>query len=185
MNSYKIDLTKSKTNWPFSFKLKRAVWQFILNPLFQISPGSFNIFRIYILKFMGARIGHTCLLQSKINVLMPWNLEIGNCVAIGHGVEIYNFALVKIKDMTVISQRSFLCTGSHDYTHPHMPLIWKPITIGSECWVAAEVFIAPGVSIGNGVVIGARSVVSNSMPDWMVCAGNPCVPIKSRLINSI
>ena len=121
---------------------------------------------------------------------------IGNKISEGGGIylrsaqklsliHIYNYALVRINDMTVISQRCYLCTGSHDYTHPHMPLIWKPIVIGSECWVAAEAFIAPGVKIGNGVVIGARSVVTRNMPDWMVCAGNPCLPIKPRVIKTI
>ena len=109
----------------------------------------------------------------------------GNYVVLGRNVEIYNYAHVKISDMTVVSQRSYLCTGSHDYTHPHMPLIWKPIIIGSECWIASEVFIAPGVEIGNGTVIGARSVVTKSMPEWMVCAGNPCKPIKPRTIHEI
>jgi putative colanic acid biosynthesis acetyltransferase WcaF len=66
-----------------------------------------------------------------------------------------------------------------------MQLIWKPITIGSECWVAAEVFLGPGVDIGNGAVIGARSVVTKDMPEWMVCAGNPCKPIKIRSIKLI
>lgn len=179
---YQVDLTKSATHWPLSLKIKRAVWQYVLRPIFFATPGSANALRIGILRAMGAKIGHTCLIQPKVNVLMPWNLHIGNCVAIDHHVEIYNFALVTIKDMTVVSQRSYLCTGSHDYTHPHMPLIWKPITIGSECWVAAEVFVAPGVDIGNGTVIGARSVVTKNMPAWMVCAGNPCVPIKPRTI---
>lgn len=177
---YQVDLTKSTTHWSLTLKLKRALWQTIVRPIFYATPGPANALRILILRAMGARIGHTCLIQPKVNVLMPWNLVVGNCVAIGHNVEIYNFALVTIDDMTVISQRSHLCTGTHDYTHPHMPLTWKPINIGSECWVAAEVFVAPGVKIGNGSVIGARSVVSKSMPPWMVCAGNPCKPIKPR-----
>lgn len=183
--NYQVDLNKSSSSWPLSFKLKRALWQFLLNPLFYILPGPANKVRIGLLKLMGAKIGHTCLIEPRVRVLMPWNLELGDCVVLGRDVEIYNYALVKINDMSVISQRCYLCTGTHDYTHPYMPLIWKPITVGSECWVAAEVFLAPGVEIGNGAVIGARSVVTKNMPEWMVCAGNPCKPIKARLIKSI
>lgn len=182
---YQLDLTKSSTKWSLTLKVKRVIWQFLVSPLFYMMPRNANGLRINLLKMMGAKIGHTCLIEAKVNVLMPWNLELGNFVVLGRGVEIYNYALVKINDMTVISQRCYLCTGSHDYTHPYMPLIWKPIVIGSECWVAAEAFVAPGVEIGNGVVIGARSVVTKNMPEWTVCAGNPCKSIKPRLIQSI
>ncbi|RYF46866.1 MAG: putative colanic acid biosynthesis acetyltransferase, partial [Cytophagaceae bacterium] len=51
-----------------------------------------------------------------------------------------------------------------------------------NAWVAAEVFIHPGVTIGNGCVIGARSVVVSDMPQWMVCTGHPCKPLKPRVI---
>ena len=57
-----------------------------------------------------------------------------------------------------------------------------PITIGESVWVAAGAFVAPGVTIGAGAVIGARSVVTKDMPDWTVCAGNPCRPLKPRVL---
>ncbi|MGY2134548.1 hypothetical protein ACW9KT_20135 [Hymenobacter sp. HD11105] len=63
-------------------------------------------------------------------------------------------------------------------------MITKPIYIGDHAWVAAEAFIHPGVTIGAGCVIGARAVVTKDMPAWMVCGGHPCVPIKTRSVNS-
>jgi putative colanic acid biosynthesis acetyltransferase WcaF len=82
----------------------------------------------------------------------------------------------------VISQRSYVCTSTHSYTHPHFPLVSALIAIHSQAWVAAEVFLSPGVTIGEGAVIGACSVVTKPMPPWMVCAGNPCHPIKARVV---
>jgi putative colanic acid biosynthesis acetyltransferase WcaF len=114
---------------------------------------------------------------------LPWELEVGEFSAIGNDVEIYNYARVRIGTMTMISQYSYLCTGSHDYEHPHMPLTWAPIDIGSECWIASGVFVGPGTEIGNGAVVGACSVVTKSMPEWMVCVGNPCRPLKPRVIS--
>jgi putative colanic acid biosynthesis acetyltransferase WcaF len=29
---------------------------------------------------------------------------------------------------------------------------------------------------------GTRAVVTKNMPMWTVCAGNPCVPLKPRVI---
>jgi hypothetical protein len=95
----------------------------------------------------------------------------------------FSAAMLRGKDSRHAAQYSYLCTGSHDYEHPHMPLTWAPIDIGSECWVASGVFVGPGIEIGNGTVVGACSVVTKSMPEWMVCVGNPCRPLKPRVIN--
>lgn len=40
----------------------------------------------------------------------------------------------------------------------------KPVTIGSNCWLATNVTICPGVTIGDGCVIGAGAVVTQDMP---------------------
>ncbi|MCQ2465939.1 MAG: sugar O-acetyltransferase [Clostridia bacterium] len=54
----------------------------------------------------------------------------------------------------------------------------KPITIGSNCWIASNVVICAGVSIGEGCVIGAGSVVTRDIPMNSVAAGNPCKVIR-------
>lgn len=178
----RVDLSKSKTQWDRQTKIRRGLWEWFLRPLFLALPRPFSRQRIALLRLMGAEIGDHCLIESRVNVLMPWNLRLAPFVAIGRQVEIYNYALVEIDTMSVISQYAYLCTGTHDYTHPHMPLIWKPIKVGAECWVAAGAFIGPGRTIGDGAVIGARAVVTRDMPPWMVCAGNPCVPLKPRTL---
>ena len=50
----------------------------------------------------------------------------------------------------------------------------KPITIGSNCWIASNVVITGGVHIGEGCVIGAGSVVTRDIPPNSLAAGNPC-----------
>ena len=181
----RVDLTKSITHWDRRTKIRRVLWEWFLKPIFLSLPRPCGRQRIALLRLMGARIGDNCLIEPGVNVLMPWNLSLASFIAIGRQVEIYNYALVEIDKMTVVSQYSYLCTGTHDYTHPHMPLIWKPIRIGSECWIAAGVFVGPGRTIGDGTVIGARAVVTRDMPPWTVCAGNPCKPLKPRVLRTV
>jgi len=38
--------------------------------------------------------------------------------------------------------------------------------------------VLPGVEIGNGSIVGARSVVTESIPDLAVAAGNPARVIR-------
>jgi len=185
MSEFKLDLTKSVTRWDKRTIIRRVIWATFVKPIFQRLPRPFWSLRVALLRMSGAKIGARCHLEPGIKILMPWNLEFGDDVAIGRETEFLNFAPVHIHSMTVVSQHCYLCTGTHDYTHPHFPLRFAPIEIGSECWVAARAFVGPGVSVGNGAVIGACSVVTREMPEWMICAGNPCQPIKRREVKTL
>ena len=58
-------------------------------------------------------------------------------------------------------------------------LCWaKPVSVGNDCWLGANVVICPGVSIGDNCVIGAGSVVTRSIPANSFAAGNPCRVIR-------
>ena len=72
-----------------------------------------------------------------------------------------------------MSQYTYLCAATHDYSPASMPLVTKPIRLGERSWIAADVFIGPGVAIGEGAVVGARSVVLRDIEPWVVAAGHP------------
>ena len=50
----------------------------------------------------------------------------------------------------------------------------KPITIGNNVWIGADVTILPGVTIGDNTVIGAKSVITKDIPSNVIAVGNPC-----------
>jgi putative colanic acid biosynthesis acetyltransferase WcaF len=161
---------------------RRFVWQYLCQPVFWLTPGPFSRAKVLLLRIWGARVGSEVLIRSGVRVLMPWNLVIGDAVAIGTGANLYNFAEIRISDQVVISQNAFLCTGTHDYESPTMPLCSRPIFIGAYVWIAANAFVGPGVTVGEGGVIGAFSVVTGDTPAWTVMAGNPARRIKSRIV---
>lgn len=54
----------------------------------------------------------------------------------------------------------------------------KPVHIGSDVWLGANVVVCPGVTIGDGCVIDAGAVVTRDIPPRTFAAGNPCRVIR-------
>jgi putative colanic acid biosynthesis acetyltransferase WcaF len=133
-----------------------------------------------ILRLFGAQIGKGVIIKPRVNIHLPWKLEVGDFCWIGEEVFILNFEPVTIGAHCCVSQRAFLCTGNHDYRQEHMPYRNAPITIEDGAWIGAQAFVAPGVEIGTEAVVAAGSVVTKAQPAKMVCAGNPCISIKPR-----
>lgn len=106
----------------------------------------------------------------------------GDDSCLSHHVDCYNVAKITLGNRATVSQYSFLCTATHDYTKNNFPLLVAPISIGSNAWVTADVFIGPGVNIGEGAVINARSSVFSDIDPWVVAKGNPAKPYKARVL---
>ncbi len=130
------------------------------------------------LRFFGAKIGKNVVLRRGLNVSFPWRLRIGDNVWLGEEVSILSLAEVCIESNVCVSQRAFLCTGSHDYYDSTFSLITKPIRLESGSWVAAMAFIGPGVVVGKGSVCAAGSVVTKSVAPYHLVSGNPAVTIR-------
>lgn len=168
-----------------SFSLKnriaRVIWNVVNLFFFKYSPKPLHSWRAFLLKLFGATVGKKVHVYPKVSIWAPWNLVLDDECGIANGVTLYSQGKIRIGKRTVISQGAHLVAGTHDYTDPGFPLITSPINIGAYVWIASEAFIHPGVTIGMGSVIGARSVVNKDLPEWMVCAGSPCKPIKERI----
>lgn len=166
----------------FSFRnrLARVLWNVVSAVFFRLSPTPLHFWRCFLLKVFGAEVGGGVHVYPGVKIWAPWNIVLADECGIANGVTLYSQGKITIGYRAVISQGVNLCAGTHDYTKVGFPLITKPITIGDNAWIAAEAFVHPGITIGNGCVIGARSVVIKDMPNWMICAGHPCEPIKER-----
>lgn len=161
-------------------RLRRLVWQLAWLLLARWTPVPLHAWRSVLLRCFGARIGAGVHVYGRARVWAPWLLEMADESCLANDVDCYNQALIRIGRRAIVSQRAFLCAGTHDYRDPAHPLVAAPITIGEQAWVCAQAIVGPGVTIGAGCVIGAGAVAMQSQPEWMVCAGNPCVPLKPR-----
>jgi len=179
-----VDLSEFDNNWydpgrPFAV---RAIWHILnslilQNPLFVHSSPKRGLLRLF-----GAKIGRGVVIKPKVNVTYPWNVEIGDNAWIGEEAWLHSLTKVHVGRNACVSQRCLLSTGSHDVSDPFMGLIVKPIVIEDCAWVGADSFVGLGVTISDGAVAGAGSNVVSDLPPWTICVGNPCRPVKERLL---
>ena len=163
-------------------KLARTVWQVVWLLLYRPTPRLFHPWRCLLLRLFGAKLGRAVHPYPSARIWAPWNLEMGDHACLSEWVDCYCVAPIRNGAHTTVSQYSFLCTASHDYTRADMPLVTAPITIGEGVWITADVFVGPGVTIGDGAVVTARSSVFTDIPPWVVARGNPAVPVKARVL---
>lgn len=156
------------------------MWWIVQASLFKLSPQFCYGWRRWLLRSFGARVGKGVLVRPSATITFPWKVSIDDHAWIGDDVVLYSLGEIEIQRNAVVSQRSYLCTGSHDFRAPKFDIFTKKITIESEAWVAADVFVAPGVRIGRGAVIGARSSVFHDMPPMRICTGSPAKVVGSR-----
>lgn len=181
-----VDLRQYDQSW---FDRGRSGWVVLLWWLvqaiaFPLTPHSAHAPRRFLLKLFGARIGQGVVIRPTARFTYPWKVAIGDYSWIGDDVVFYSLDQIQIGQHCIISQKSYLCTGSHDMQDPTFRLKTAPIHIGNGAWVATDCFIAPGVQIGANTIIGARSSVFGSLPAGQVCKGTPCRPCYPRVMKS-
>lgn len=171
---------------PPDFRGRSAVvvqlWWLVQGSLFAWSPQFMYSWRRFLMRLFGARVGRNVLIRPSVRTPYPWKVSIGDNSWIGDEVTLYSLGEIKIGIDVVVSQKSYLCTGSHDFESLAFNIYARPICIEDEAWVATDVFVAPGVTIGRGAVVGARSTVLHDLPEGMICYGNPAKAIKQRVV---
>jgi putative colanic acid biosynthesis acetyltransferase WcaF len=161
---------------------RRICWSVVQSTVFRWSPRPWHGFRARLLRMFGADIAEPgkVVIFPTVSIVFPWKLALAPRSVIGPRVTLYNLETISLGRGATLSQNCHLCAGTHDYSRWSMPLVAKPIVVGENAWLGADVFVGPGVSIGELCVVGARSVVVRDLPLRTVCAGNPCKAIKDR-----
>lgn len=159
------------------------LWWLVQAIAFPLTPHPVNGLRRWLLRLFGAKIGFGVIVRPTARFTYPWKIEIGDYSWIGDDVVLYSLDRIAIGKHCVISQKSYLCTGTHDPQDSAFGLITASVTINNGVWIAADCFIGPGVEIGANALIGSRSSVFKNMPASFVCMGNPCRARYPRKIN--
>ena len=127
---------------------KEVAWWFCRSLLFAPWFPFPSRLKVLALRAFGAKVGVGVVIRSRVNITFPWRLECGDHVWIGDEVGILSLDRVRIGSHVCVSQRAYLCTGSHDFEKESFDLNTKPIVIEDGCWVGAQAFVGPGVTMG-------------------------------------
>ena len=171
---------------PKNFRGRNAfivqLWWLVQAIFFRNSPQFLYGFRRFLLRLFGAKIGKKVIIRPTVRITYPWKVTIGDYSWIGDDVVLYSLGIIEIGANTVISQKSYICAASHDYSKLDFPIFASKVVIADACWLATDVFVAPGITINSGTVVGSRSSVYKDLPKNKICMGNPAIIIRDRKV---
>ena len=121
---------------------------------------------VYYHRLRGCDIGNNCRISKSaiIDRVYPKGIHIGN-------------------NTRVLIEAMIL---SHDFERAQMegfPMRCDTY-IGSNCVIGGRAMIMPGVHIGNHVYVAGGSIVTRSMPDHCIVAGNPARIVRKGTVIS-
>ena len=117
------------------------------------------------------RIGEWCYLGENSRIWSAETVSIGSRVLISHGVNIHDTDSHPINAHERHEHFVSIATTGHPASMPN--LVSKPIVIEDDVWIGCNALILKGVHIGHGSIIAAGSVVTKSVPEKVIVAGNP------------
>lgn len=100
-----------------------------------------------------------------------WNLDIHPTVDMSLSAK---FDLTNPKGIHV-GAYSYIAFNARILAHDMTRNIRRDTYVGENCFIGGQSLILPGVRIGNSCIVGAGSVVTKSVPDNCIVAGNPAV----------
>lgn len=115
-------------------------------------------------------------------------------VEVGKGTIIYDAGSVVLDDtrpcLLKIGEYCKITAGvtvlTHDYSRSVLRRVYGPVLgegrvtrIGNNVFIGVKSTVLMGTTIGNNVIVGAGSVVSGTIPDNVVIAGNPAKIIRT------
>jgi maltose O-acetyltransferase len=182
----------------------------MIEHLYQAWFGSLRRLRRQWLRWRGVQLGRGCWIQSVEIPRNPWDVALGDEVAldnhvtllttgkrqtaprirIGSNTYINRFTMLDASDSIVVGEQCMV--GPHCYITDHdhgtgaeadfaaQPLQSAATRIGNNVWIGAGAIILKGVAIGDGAIIGAGAVVTKKVPPGAVAVGVPARVVGNR-----
>lgn len=147
-----------------------------------ILKNPYDVVRSTLIRRKFKSVGKNTSIAPDVTVGDGKSIIIGDNCCINQYVSLIGKGGLTIGDNTHISSYSAVLTGFLDFkTRKHK---YKPITIGSDVWIASHSIIGAGVIIGRGSIIGANSTVLHDIPALVFAVGSPA-KVKRKLVKGL
>ena len=158
-----------RTAWTLRQRVVRLLWGTIGRLLWFVLPRC----RPSLLRLFGGKVGRNCEFAGRVEITIPWNIEMGDECRVAERVILYSLGPITLGTGVRLDIRSHLCAGSHDMRDTRFPLERPPISIGDGSFIGVDAYIAPGVTVGKNCVVWPRASVYSDIPDSAKVRGNP------------
>lgn len=108
-------------------------------------------------RWLGVKVGTGCRIYTRNFGSEPWLITIGDRVTVTSGVQFLTH-----------DGSTWLTRDAKGRRYRY-----ARIQVGSDAFIGVNAILLPGVRVGSRVIIGAGSVVTKSVSDGLVVAGNP------------
>lgn len=166
--------------WTLRQRVAALIWDYVWAIFCSWTPKPLNPWRLLILRLFGAKLHGTPFVHQRARIQLPWNLTMHHRACLGDRANAYTLAPITIGEGATIAQEAYLCSGTHDFASPALPLQTSPIHIGADVFVGARAMILPGLTIGDRAIVGACAVVTKNVAESAIVAGNPAKVIGTR-----
>lgn len=166
--------------WSLRARLGMLLWSLSWKLLCSWTPKPLNLWRLFILRCFGTQIEGRPFVHAKARIHIPWHLKLAHRACLGERAQAYTLGHITLEEGCTVAQEAYLCTGTHDFSSPQLPLQTAPIVIGKDAFVGVRAIILPGVHVGERAIVGAGAVATKDVAPDMMVAGNPARVIGPR-----
>ncbi|UCD74936.1 MAG: hypothetical protein JSV91_14255 [Phycisphaerales bacterium] len=161
-----------RSAWTTKQKFIRLLWMTAGRFLWLLFPSA----RSALIRLFGGSAGRGCRFARGVEIVVPWNLHVGNNVQVEDRAILYTLGPITLGDNVVIDYRAHLCAGTHDMNDSTFPLLTPPISIGDGSFIGLDAYVGPNVTLGAGCRVWPRASVYRDFPDGTSLRGNPAQP---------
>lgn len=187
--------TMTRPNGGFLWALKQVYWE-LCRPndrfnyvqfLFGEIPGYLGILwrrKFYTKRFKSA--GKNLTVYQGVRIRNIQEMSVGDDVYLGQENSFQARGGLTIGNRVAFGPGCKIWTINHKFSDLDTPVMqqgydYKPVVIGDDVWLAANVFVMPGVEIPKGCIVAAGTVVGvKKYPEYSIISGNPARVIGNR-----